>query len=241
MTDLEKLKLTERDLENLSGFDINEIFIGGVFGGVYKPSPFQNHQRLAYFCLTEISVFILMFIFTVPIGLLAIRNHQVNDVYISDLQFLQITLGLSLIMCISWNLYMFIKIKRIKVLLHLLDEVNKYNEVIQAINVFDKLEAVGNLHSDLVDRNEVIEALNVTRDSLVCGLMTEKIIRENRGLLARRYDLFDNIESNLTTLRILEVNSQASEYGELLNNALQISISVHKEMQNLSHLPQAEP
>ena len=124
--------------------------------------------------------------------------------------------------------------------MQLLDEVDKYNEVIQAINVFDKLEVVGNLRSDLVNRNEVVGALSVTRDSLVCGLMTEKIIRENRGLLARRYDLFDNIKSNLTTLRTLEVNNQANEYGEFLNDALQIGINVHKEMQKLSHPSSSE-
>lgn len=238
--DLEGLKLTERDIENLSGFDVNEIFIGGVFGGVYKPSIFQNTKRLAYFCLTEIFVFMLMFILTLPIGLLAIRNYpKSNDANLLNLHFLQITLGISLLMYVSWNLYMFIKVKRIKTLVSLLDEVDKYNEVIQAIIVFDKLEAVG-IRSDLVNRSEVVETLNVTRDSLVYGLMTEKIIRDNRGLLARRYDLFDDIESNLIALRALEVNNQANEYGEFLNNALQIGMSVHQEMQKLSHPSRAE-
>ena len=206
-----------------------------MFGGVYRPSIFQNTKRLAYFCLTELFVLVLTFIFTLPIGLLAIRNYANVSTDISVIfYFLQITSGISLLVFISWNVYMWLKNKQIKTLLHLVDEVDKYNEVIQAVALLDKLEAVG-VQVNLINRNEVIEALNVTRDSLVCGLRTEKLLRENRGLLARRYDLFENIENNLTTLRTLEVNNQANEYGQLLNNALQIGMSVHKEVQKLSH------
>ena len=233
--DLQELKITEREVEKLSGFDVNEVFVGGVFGGVYRPSIFQNTKRLAYFCLTELFVLVLTFIFTLPIGLLAIRNYANVSTDISVIfYFLQITSGISLLVFISWNVYMWLKNKQIKTLLHLVDEVDKYNEVIQAVALLDKLEAVG-VQVNLINRNEVIEALNVTRDSLVCGLRTEKLLRENRGLLARRYDLFENIENNLTTLRTLEVNNQANEYGQLLNNALQIGMSVHKEVQKLSH------
>ena len=135
---------------------------------------------------------------------------------------------------------MWLKIKQFRTLLHLLDEVDKYNEVVEAVNILDKLEAVGNLQVKSLNRDKILEALNVTRDSLVCGLMTEKILRGRRGLLSRNYDLFNNIENNLTTLRTLEVNNQANEYGQLLNNALQIGMSVRKEMQKLSNPSRSE-
>lgn len=235
-TDLEHLKITEKELENLSGFDVNEVFIGGIFGGVYRSSVLQNPKRIAEFFLTEIFVFILTFIFTLPIGLLAIRNstNASNELPVI-FHFFKISLGITLVVVIIWNVYMLLKIKHLRTLAHLLDEVDKYNEVIQAVDILDKLEAIGNLQVNLINRDKVIEALNVTRNSLVCGLMTEKILRENRRLLARRYDLFVNIENNLTTLRTLEVNNQANEYGQLLNNALQIGMSVHQEVQKLSH------
>ena len=240
-SDLKQLKILEGEIENLIGLEVNEVFIGGVFGGVYKPSLFQNYKKIAYFCLTEISIFMLTFIFTLPIGLFAIRNYSnsINDLY-KSLQFFQLTLGISLLIIISWNIYMWLKIKQFRSLLHLLDEVDKYNEVVEAVNILDKLEAVGNLQVKSLNRDKILEALNVTRDSLVCGLMTEKILRDNRGLLARNYDLFNNIENNLTTLRTLEVNNQANEYGQLLNNALQIGMSVRKEMQKLSHPSRSE-
>lgn len=64
--------------------------------------------------------------------------------------------------------------------------------------------------------------------------MTEKILRVSRTLLARRYDLIINIENNLMTLITLEVNNQANEYRQLLNEALQIGLIVHKEVQKIS-------
>lgn len=233
-SDLEELEITQRQIENLSGFDVDEVFIGGVFGGVYRPSIFQNPKRLAFFCLTEIFVLILTFVFTIPIGLLAIRNLQgtVNELPIA-FRFLQVTIGITLILVTAWNIYMGVKVKQIKTLVHLLDEVDKYNEVIRAINILDKLEAV-EIQVNLTNRIEVIRALNLARDSLICGLMTEKVLRDNRVLLARRYDLFINIENNLITLRTLDVNNQVNEYGQLLNNAIQIGMNVHKEVQKLS-------
>ncbi len=235
-SDLEELEITQRQIENLSGFDVDEVFIGGVFGGVYRPSIFQNPKRLAFFCLTEIFVLILTFIFTIPIGLLAIRNLQdgINELPIA-FRFLQVTIGITLILVIAWNIYMWVKVKNIRILAHLLDEVDKYNEVIRAIDILDKLEAV-EMQINLTNRSEVIRALNLARDSLICGLMTEKILRDHRVLLARRYDLFINIENNLITLRTLDVKNQANEYGQLLNNAIQIGMNVHEEVQKLSSL-----
>ncbi|MBW4576114.1 MAG: hypothetical protein KME08_12610 [Aphanothece sp. CMT-3BRIN-NPC111] len=237
-SELKELIITEKELETITGFEVNEVFIGGVLGGVYRTAIFKNPKKLLSFCLTEIIVSVLVFVFTLPIGLSATRNSAtgINDIP-RILQFLQINLGITLIVIVIWNLYMWLRNKRLRILMHLLDEIDRYNEVIQAIDILDRLKAVGNSQVDLINRNDVLEALRVTRDSLVCGLMSEKILRESRNLLARRYDLLANIENNLVTLRTMEVNNQAQEYGQLLNEALQIGMSVHKEVKKLSRFP----
>ena len=239
-SDLENLKITERELENLTGLEINGVFIGGVFGGTYNPSILRKPKKLASLCLTEILVLILTFIFTIPIGIAFIRNFVGVINTPVTFQFLLMTVVFASTVFICWNIYMWLKIRHIEILARLLDEVDRYNEIIESVYLFDKLEAVGNLQHNLVNRSKVVEALSVTRDTLVCGLMTEKILRENRGLLARRYDLFANIENNLTTLRDLDIKNQANEYGQLLNNALQIGMSVRKEMLKLSHSSEVE-
>lgn len=64
--------------------------------------------------------------------------------------------------------------------------------------------------------------------------MTEKILRHNRRQVARRQDLLGAIETNLATLSVLEVNHQATEYGQLLREALEIGLSVRQEVEKIS-------
>jgi hypothetical protein len=150
---------------------------------------------------------------------------------------LQITIGIAVIIVLGWNGSWLLKSRQMAVLAALLDDADRYNEVIQAVDVLDRLEAAGNTHLGLDSRSQVLQALSLTRESLVCGVMTDRILRENRGLLARRYDLLASIESNLGSLRTLDVTNQASDYGYLLNQALQIGISVYQEVQSASPSP----
>lgn len=229
--DLDELRISIKEMERLTGFEVNEIFIGSVLGGVCRPSLFQNPKRLTYFCITEIFILTVTFIFALPFGFLFIRNSQnaitdLNTIF----KFLLIPLVITVVVNISWNLYMLLKVRSMRTLANLLDEVDKYNEIIQAIAVLDRIEAIGNLQVNTIYRERACNVLKIARDSLVHGLMTERILRENQSLLARRYDLFANIENNLVTLRTLEINSQASEYAELMNQALQIGVSVYQEI-----------
>lgn len=232
---LDELRIPVKEVERLTRFEVNEIFIGSVLGGVYRPSIFHHPKRFTEFCITQLIVIIITFIFALPLGFLVIRStNAINDLT-TIIQFLQIPLVITVTAIISWNIYMLLKVKSLQTLAHLLDEVDKYNEVIQAVEVLDRLEAIGNPQAAM-NRDRVLEALKIARDSLICGLMTERILRENRSLLARRYDLFANIENNLITLRTLEVNNQANQYTELLHQALQIGMSVYQEVQSFSQL-----
>jgi len=102
------------------------------------------------------------------------------------------------------------------------------------INI-DRLTAAGNLQANLINRADAIEALQITRESLVCALRTERIMRENKDFIDRRYELFANIESNLAALMAVNVSDRATEYGRLLNEALEIGMSVHKEVRKLQN------
>lgn len=82
----------------------------------------------------------------------------------------------------------------------------------------------------------MLEALHKARESLIAGLMTEKILRQNRGLLSRRQALLENIEQNLMTLQSLELQNQAQDYGDILDQALDISLRVQDEVVRGSRL-----
>ncbi|MBD2038893.1 hypothetical protein H6F76_28490 [Leptolyngbya sp. FACHB-321] len=233
--ELKQLTIAAKELEQLTGLEVTDLFIGGMVGGAYRSDLFKTRQRFLSFCLTQLFIFVLIFIFTLPIGLLLVRNHanSVNDVSTIS-WFLQVSFSVSTVVIVGWNVTMALKSKTLKPLAHLLDEVDKYNEIVQAVAIVERLDAIDSSQTHRMDRQQAIEALTIARNSLVCGLMTEKILRQNRGLLARRAALLMNIETNLTTLKTMEVTSQASEYVELLNEALQIGISVHQEVQQFS-------
>lgn len=233
--ELQNLRITEKEIEILSGLDVSEIFIGGVFGGVYRFSLFRHPSKVFLFCVTEILVTALTFAFTLPIGLFALRNSSsgtIND-FSTIMKFLQITLGLTIVLIIGWNLYMIIKAKTLKTLMRLLDEIDNFHDLLQTVVVLERLEKVANSSTNVI-KNDVLEALELIRSSLISGLMAETILRQNRRLLARRNDLLGSIENNLGTLQTLVIQQQATDYGDVLREALQISVSVHQEIQKLS-------
>lgn len=237
--DLNVLKITAEEIERLIGIDVNENFIGGTIGGVYRAGTLKNPKRLLSLIVTEILVAALIFVFSIPIGLFFTQSAQGIADAGSMLRFLQITGGTTVAIVLAWNVYMQCSIPRFKSLMHLLDEVDRFNDVLHAVSTLDSLEELSRDDRETVQnanqRASVLEALRMTRDSLVSGLLTEKILRENRGLLARRQDLLTNIETNLSALKTLEVNQQATEYATLLSEALQIGVSVHQEVQRLSN------
>ncbi|MEZ2241102.1 MAG: hypothetical protein ACBR12_25005 [Microcoleus sp.] len=231
-SDLDELLIPETELEELSGIALGD----GFAGNFYRHGAFGDSRKLFSMLLNELLIFCVTLVVSLPVALLA-TQHKVGS--FSDSQIfvwvLQLTLGLSVAIAVAWNLYRWVKARPLATLAGLLDEVDKYHEVIKALDIIDRLIAVGNLQANLMNREDAIEALNVTRESLVCALKTERILRENQEFIGRRYELFANIESNLAALMAMDVSDRATEYGRLLNEALEIGMSVHKEVRKLQN------
>nr|WP_208492336.1 hypothetical protein [aff. Roholtiella sp. LEGE 12411] len=135
------------------------------------------------------------------------------------------------ILYLIWkNKNKFIKLNMTNSLLILLNDVNRYNSVIRAIDINDQIEEAGNPEVSIKERKKVIEALKLTRTDLVRALKTEKILRENKSFIISNTELFVN---NLATLTAMQVTEQATEHGRLLNEALQIALDVQHEMRKL--------
>lgn len=222
-SDLEALRITKPQLEKLTGLDISSVFMGGIV----RPSTFRSVSRVASLLVTECSVLMVVFIISLGLGLVIIRSLSGhNSVGI----LLLIVVGITVAMAIAWHLYQWQRYKTLRSLAHLLDEVDRHNDIVQAVQVMDELETVQATNLKLPNRAEVLTALEATRDSLLAALMTERILRRHRPLIERRRELFSNIETNLTTLQTLHVNNQASEYQQFLEEALEIGLAVQREL-----------
>lgn len=215
-SDLQELEITKGEIRHLSGVDSEEVF---------RPSLLQNSSRRIGFLLNELLIALAL----TPILVGAVYIFIISPLRGASTKWAILLLILVPILVIGGR-WFWRQNNTPKLLVSLLDDVDRYHSVIQAIDINDQLETAGNAGSTLTDRTQVIEALKLTREDLVRAFMSERILRENKNAIAANPELFGN---NLAALRAMQVNVQAGEYGRLLNEALQIGCSVQAEMRKL--------
>ena len=231
--DLENAIVTESELEAIAGVDVNDL----GFSLAFRPSFLQNLNQLISFAIAQLFIWGLFFILLTPIGILMVRNSGLSGYEMATtFYFLLSTGGIAGVATLSLNWYLWKRAQKFQTFLTLLDEIQKYNEVLRSLDILDKIEAAGG-EIQLSDRQEVIQALSITRESLLGSLRTDRILRENQDLIDRRYELFAKIENNLATLNHLKISDEATEYGRLLNQALKIGVSVDREIRRLQNRP----
>ena len=214
--DLIGLEISKGELRRLTGFDPEDVFRPSVLRDSKKRLGFLMNEMLVTLALTPIIVgFIYAFIILPTIG-----SSIKFGILLLILVPIPILVGRSL-----WR-----QLTCPEGLTILLDEVDKYHDLISAIDINDQLAASGNVESSIHDRDQVTAALQLIREDLVRALKTERILRDNKKLLANNQELFVN---NLASLQALQVSSQAGEYAQLLNQSLQIAIDVQVEIRKL--------
>ncbi len=222
---LDSLRITNRDLDELTGLDISDLSMGWAT----RLSVFR-HPRLRWvWLMNQGLVLAVALVLWLPISLVVGRNLAQQTVG------LFMGLGGAISTTITYSGYGIYRGQQLKVLSHLLDEVDRFNEMIQAVEILEELRQADHTSKRLSLNNPeaVKEALHLTRESLACGLMSDKIMRKHQRFIARRHELFANIETNLSNLQTLQAAEIAGDYGQLLNEALQVGTSVHQELRNL--------
>ncbi len=246
--DLQGLEITQGELKQLTGLNIDNIF---------KPSLIKKPKKGLIFFISKlpglrllifaIASFIIAYLISLPI--LYYFNPYYFDCLISlkgkcpdgtpfygKLTETPVFFGVMaavMILPVFWELRRFWKYYSFsKSAGVLIDEVDKYNAVIKAVDINDQLKAVGNQGASISDRNKVIELLVLTRRDLVRALKTQRILSENKDFIVNNPEIFAN---NLTILEAVRVSEKGDESGRLLNEALQMAIDVQKEMKKLQN------
>jgi len=238
--DLQDVYLMREEIEQLCGLEVSDLLIGGLWGGTYRSGAWRSLRKVGLLLFTEVALLILGMILALPLGLLATRNLSGT---IADpqtmLRFVGIMAGFALLFLAVWNVYVLLQLARFRVLNRLLDEIDQYNAVVKAVDLMDQLKITNRSHGDAsteplppengsIDRIHLLKALTLSRESLVCGLMTDRILRENHSLLNQSMNLIAQLETNLTSLQTMALEDQAGEYARLLGSALQIGTEVHQ-------------
>lgn len=233
--DLENLQLTKEELETLVDLDTSTALAIDAYRGFIL----KNSKQMLSVILTELFIFILVLIFVMPVSLIVLRNvDALPENTDSVTKLLILILGISLLGVLIWNVYLWQQVKQVKSLARLMDKVDKYNRVIQAIALIDELESASRSPSrcnSLSTRKEVIQALSITKETLSSALQAEKLMRKHRKFLSSHHELLANFEENLTSLMSFNLSDQVNEYTHLVNESLQIGLSVHKELKKLNN------
>ncbi|HEY9649394.1 MAG TPA: hypothetical protein V6C95_01940 [Coleofasciculaceae cyanobacterium] len=216
--DLQALEISPGELKHLSGVDPADLF---------RPTILQNSKERWNFFVQE--AFISLALTPILVGLLHVFVilPLIGGSLVATIIIL-IIVPIA-IMMVRW---FWLQHSSPATLCGLLDEVERYNAVIRAIHINDQLEATGTRDGSLSDRQKVMEALALIKEDLVKAIRAERILRENQSFLTSNPEL---LATNLRTLQTLQVNDRASEYGRLLNEALQIAAGVQDEMTKLQN------
>ena len=212
--DIQGLEITVGELKRLSGAGPDRV---------YRPASATKFAREA---LKTVGLIVLVLI---SCGLLVAIFPRA---YLFWLAF-HLAASAGLIFEDAWKIWCSSQNKH---LINLFDDVDRYNGIIKAIEINDKIEDAGNAEVKIGDRPKLIQALQLIRDDLIRALKTERILRKNKKFVATNSELFAN---KLATLNSLQI-SDRSEQGRLLNEALQLAIRVQAEMKKLQNSDAAD-
>lgn len=104
------------------------------------------------------------------------------------------------------------------------EEIKHFNSLVETADALYQAQRSGGT-TKLESSERVFEALKAVREDLICALKIEKTCRENPKF---RAEYFDTTSDHL---KFMQLSENAGEYGQLFNEALQISMNVKEEMQ----------
>lgn len=218
---LEDLQLGPREIERLSGLEVSDRWVGGMLGGIYRFSKLQQLGDWLGWLLIEGVVASLLFVLTLPVGLIVLRvlGSESTPAMLASMA------GATVAVELLWISHRQKRLRLLQTFLNLLDEIDRFHEVLNEVITLEQLQSVRGPSSAL----NHFETLQTTRDCLVAGLKTERILR-GIGRRSQTKAGLEQLEQNLLTLEALSLQNQADEHSKFLSQALQISHSVQTEL-----------
>lgn len=246
---LNNLRIDWSEVERFCGLEANDLWVGNLWAGAYRLGVLRRSPLS--FIVTELLVIALAGMVSLPLGLLLLRNpaEASPDATRAAIPFvITIAIGMGTLLLLRYR-QMAKNRKRWRSLLGILDEVERYHDTLKAIELLEQLQdihppgPISTLRSD-VDAKDAyttkasldpatFEPLALTRDSLITGLMADRLLRQQQvrpGGRSRYIDLLEHLDHNLATLTAFDANQQVTEEAQLLEDALQISVAVRRSI-----------
>jgi hypothetical protein len=230
--------LLEPEVEQLTGLEVNGLYIGDWLSGCFRRSV-GNPTLISRQLLSQLAALILAFVLCLPLGFAGLGGHAPGPSATQLLRFVQWPAIVSGLLFMAWQLSLRRQGDRLGRLLLLLEEVDRYNQVIAAVELLGHLQSLNSQSFNSQSPNpagsvgdlELSEGLDLTRQTLVVALQTDRLLRQALGKSALLLQPgLMQIEENLLQLRSIEVAQQGQETAELIGQALAIGLRVRSEL-----------
>jgi uncharacterized membrane protein len=216
--DLSTLSISAREVEHLTNLEIGNLFVART----YRPSVLIKPQGLWRFGLAQLlAIGLTTMVSVLPVSAVLDRDSPATRTTKIPLY----CGSISLLILAGGNYYLWQRQQRVRVLLRLLDEVDRFNQVVQSAVLLQQLATVSTASHPAEDLDRVLQ---LTRQNLLASLQIDRLLRNSQGM---HYGLWRDMEANLAHLQQIDGGAVGDEYGRLLAQAGQIGLDVYREMQ----------
>ena len=245
--DWEELKISQIELDTV--FEPNLITTWAI--SLSRALLLHQRKHLKSLLFTEVSLLFVSLLPCFSLNLLIFR--KLNFIANNSNGFAVVlfsTVILSILFIIPFNFVLWQKAKKIKPIGKLIDKVEKYNNLINSFQLIINVNHLASKKSrrreiegssNLKSFDELRQTLQLTKDSLLNSIELEtffykKQIRQYKSSIydVNRYQLLASLEHNLIDIASTEIASN-QEYQELLNEAIDLGLSVHQEIRKIRH------
>lgn len=228
---LHGFEITDDDLKNLTGLNKDEVLLAGTAFNIkdYLVNFWYliTHEKLEEPKkeLTILLLFFLMFLYL--LGTLSViifyRFFPNFPALMGNTVIFGAALGCSLqVRLLSLKKYITPFVG------NLVKEVDQFNQLVEDLRLNQKPEEeIKKKSTLLIDREKVIEAIELAKYDLLRALKLEKKFREDKNFVDPENEL---LASNVSTLQQLRVIDTSSEYELFLNQTVELAVRVQTEM-----------
>lgn len=218
----EELIIPRSTVESIGQQEIGHLMVGFT----WRTSVWRQPYKLIQIGLIQIvGAAIIFAALMLPIdrGLNFYRSPQSQQERSTRLIWVDSSITLLTLVGINW--WIFHRGKRLQKLQKLVEQIDRYNQIVNSIATLEKVANLTHSQSEPVPNSAIIEILSQTQQNLLAALKIDRYLREYPD----SSELTISIAHNLIHLQNLSQQPQLAEYQILLTQAWEIGMSIYEE------------
>lgn len=218
----EELIIPRSTVESIGQQEIGHLMVGFT----WRANVWQQPYKIIQICSIQIiGAGIVFAALMLPIdrGLNLYRSPQSQQQRLTRLLIVDSTITMGTLLGVNW--WIVRRGKRLQKLLKLVEQIDRYNQIVNSIATLAKVANLTNRQTEPVPTLAMIEILSQTQQNLLTALKIDRYLREYPD----SSELTISIAHNLIDLQNLSQQPQLAEYETLLTQAWEIGMSIYEE------------